>query len=178
LNCVALADGTVHLVYFKGDPSEGDLFYIRSKHGAKFSNPIRVNSIAGTAVAIGNIRGARIAVGRRGNVFVIWNGSRQSGDPGLGRSPMLFSRLKDDGTAFEPERNLIHTVYGIDGGRRKRRRPARPSVRVLARSYSRQAERTISISHRVGETGSADGVPVWSTVAAHTKRNGDFVVLY
>ena len=24
-------DGTVHLVYFKGDPSEGDLFYARSK---------------------------------------------------------------------------------------------------------------------------------------------------
>ncbi len=26
-------DGTVHLVYFRGDPSEGDLFYARSKDG-------------------------------------------------------------------------------------------------------------------------------------------------
>jgi hypothetical protein len=29
---------------------------------------------------------------------------------------MLFSRLADSGSEFEPERNLIHTAYGIDGG--------------------------------------------------------------
>jgi hypothetical protein len=109
-------DGTVHLVYFKGAPSEDDLFYSWSKDGEKFSNPIRVNSIPGTAVAIGNIRGARIAVGRRGNVYVVWNGSSKLGTPSLGRSPMLFSRLDNGGKAFEPERNLIHTAYGIDGG--------------------------------------------------------------
>lgn len=109
-------EGTVHLVYFKGDPSEGDLFYARSKDGVMFSAPIRVNSVPGTAVAVGNIRGARIAVGRRGRVYVVWNGSRKTGDPALGRSPMLFTRLNDEGTSFEPERNLIHTAYGIDGG--------------------------------------------------------------
>jgi hypothetical protein len=109
-------DGTVQLVYFKGDPSQGDLFYARSKDGITFSAPIRVNSVAGTAVAIGNIRGARIAIGRRGRVYVAWNGSRKTGDPAQGRSPMLFTRLNDAGTAFEPERNLIRTAYGIDGG--------------------------------------------------------------
>ncbi len=36
-------DGTVHLVYFKGDPSEGDLVYARSKDGVTF--PIRSASI-------------------------------------------------------------------------------------------------------------------------------------
>ena len=65
------SEGTVHLVYFKGDPSQGDLFYAKSKDGLKFNNPIRVNSVEGTAVAIGNIRGARIAVGRRENVYVV-----------------------------------------------------------------------------------------------------------
>ncbi len=109
-------DGTVHLVYFKGDPAEGDLFYARSKDGVTFSDPIRVNSVPGTAVAIGNIRGARIAVGRRGRVYVAWNGSRKTADPAQGRSPMLFVRLNDAGTAFEPERNLIRRAYGIDGG--------------------------------------------------------------
>lgn len=109
-------EGTVHLVYFKGDPSEGDLFYARSKDGIDFSPPIRVNSVPGTAVAIGNIRGARIAVGKPGRVYVAWNGSRKAGDPALGRSPMFFTRLNEEGTAFEPERNLIHTAYGIDGG--------------------------------------------------------------
>lgn len=108
--------GTVHLVYFKGDPSAGDLFYARSNDGESFSSPIRVNSVLGTAVAIGNIRGARIAAGRNGNVYVVWNGSAKLGNPALGRSPMLFSRLNKSWAAFEPERNLIHTAYGIDGG--------------------------------------------------------------
>lgn len=109
-------DGTVHLVYFKGDPSEGDLFYARSKDGIAFSDPIRVNSVSGTAVAIGNIRGARIAVGRRGHIYVAWNGSRRTAEPAQGHSPMLYTRLNEAGTAFEPERNLIRTGYGIDGG--------------------------------------------------------------
>jgi hypothetical protein len=109
-------DGIVHLVYFKGNPSQGDLLYARSKDGKTFSHPIRVNSAAGTAVAVGNIRGARIAVGRRGRVYIVWNGSLKTGDPSLGRSPMLYARLNDAGKAFETERNLIHTAYGIDGG--------------------------------------------------------------
>jgi hypothetical protein len=29
---------------------------------------------------------------------------------------MLYTRLNDAGTAFEPERNLIHAAYGLDGG--------------------------------------------------------------
>jgi hypothetical protein len=110
------SDGSVHLVYFKGDPAEGDLFYARSKDGERFSTPIQVNSVSGTAVAVGNIRGARIALGRKGRVFVVWNGSAKAGDPAAGRSPMFFSRLNDRGMAFEPQRNLIHSAYGIDGG--------------------------------------------------------------
>jgi hypothetical protein len=109
-------NGTVHLVYFKGDPSQGDLFYARSNDGENFSPSIRVNSVPGSAVAIGNIRGPRIAVGRSGNVFAVWNGSSKLGNPALGRSPMLFSKLDKSRSGFEPERNLIHTAYGIDGG--------------------------------------------------------------
>jgi hypothetical protein len=109
-------NGTAHLVYFKGDPAQGDLFYAQSKDGKSFSAPIRVNSVPGTAIAIGNIRGARIAVGGHGNVYVVWNASPKLGNPALGRSPMLFSRLNASHSAFEPERNLIHTAYGIDGG--------------------------------------------------------------
>jgi hypothetical protein len=109
-------DGTAHLVYFKGDPSEGDLFYTRCKDGEAFSPPIRVNSVPGAAIAVGNIRGARIALGRKDRVFVIWNGSSKVGDAAGGRSPMLYARLNDDGTAFESQRNLIQSAYGIDGG--------------------------------------------------------------
>ncbi len=109
-------DGTVHLVYFKGDPSAGDLFYAKSTDGITFSDPIRVNSVPGSAVAIGNIRGARIAVGRGGRVYIVWNGSGKLGNPSEGHSPMLYTRINDAGNAFESERNLIHTAYGIDGG--------------------------------------------------------------
>lgn len=108
--------GTVHLLYFKGNPAEGDLFYSKSVDGINFSDPIRVNSVPGSAVALGNIRGGRLALGRCGNVYVVWNGSSKLGNPAEGRSPMLFSRLNETRTAFEPERNLIQKAYGIDGG--------------------------------------------------------------
>lgn len=109
-------EGTIHLVYFKGDPAEGDLFYAKSEDGTHFSKPIQVNSVPGSAVALGNIRGARLAAGRSGQVFVVWNGSGKLGPPSKGRSPMLFTQLNRSRTAFEPERNLIHTAFGIDGG--------------------------------------------------------------
>ncbi len=110
------ADGTVHLVYFRGDPSAGDLYYVRSADGSTFSSPIRVNSLPGSAIAVGNIRGARLAVGRAGRVYVVWNGSQKAAEANGGRAPMLFTRLNAEGTAFEPERNLIRSAYGIDGG--------------------------------------------------------------
>ena len=46
--------GTVHLIYFSGDPRAGDIFYVRSVAGETFSAPIRVNSRPGSAIAIGN----------------------------------------------------------------------------------------------------------------------------
>jgi hypothetical protein len=104
-------DGIVHLLYFSGDPQKGDLFYVRSKdYGFTFSKPIPVNR-APDAMAIGNIRGAQLAVGRNGRVHVAWNGVEPAG-----HIPMLYARLNDSGTAFEPERNLIHNAWGLDGG--------------------------------------------------------------
>jgi hypothetical protein len=112
------ASGIVHLVYYKGDPAHGDLYYVRSRDGgATFSAPLRMNSQAGSAIAMGNIRGAHIAIGRNGRVHVAWNGSHQAGPPGPpGREPMLYTRLNNAGNAFEPERNLIQAAYGVDGG--------------------------------------------------------------
>lgn len=107
-------EGTVHLVYFKGDPAAGDLYYAQSKDGLRFSNPIRVNSVAGSAVALGNIRGARLALGRRGLVYVVWNGSAKGMNPG--HVPMLYARLMPGRDHFEPQRNLIQKAYGVDGG--------------------------------------------------------------
>src|SRR5437762_10013328 len=56
--------GTVHLVYLKGDPGGCDVFYVCRRRGqASFSQPIRVNSQPGSAIAIGPVRGAQLAVG-------------------------------------------------------------------------------------------------------------------
>ncbi|MGH9325754.1 MAG: hypothetical protein ACRD2B_03565 [Terriglobia bacterium] len=119
---------TLHLIYFKGDPSHGNIFYVHSKDwGRSFSRPMRVNSKLGTAVALGTIRGAHIAVGKSGRVYVSWNGSSLSSlrgplDPDMARSspynalPMLYTRLNDAGRAFEKPRNLMKLTFGLDGG--------------------------------------------------------------
>ena len=112
------ADGTVHVVYFDGDASHGNLFYVRSTDGGEtFFAPLRINSQEGSAIAAGNIRGARIALGRNGRVHVSWNGSGiafpRTAD---GKAPMLYSRIDPSGSSFESQRTLIHTASGIDGG--------------------------------------------------------------
>lgn len=119
----AIADdaGTIHVVYFKGDPKAGDLYYVQVK-GTRFTSAVRVNSQAGSAIAMGTIRGAQVALGKAGRVHVAWNGSSaampkgpvnpESGDAG---SPMLYSRMDASGV-FEPQRNLMKKTFGLDGG--------------------------------------------------------------
>src|SRR3954463_16019952 len=69
------AQGTLHLVYMNGKPDASDIWYVHRGPGeVKFSQPLRVNSKPGNAIAMGTIRGARMAVGRTGRVYVVWNG--------------------------------------------------------------------------------------------------------
>jgi hypothetical protein len=114
------ASGTLHLVYYVGDAHHGDLFYARSKDGgASFSRALLVNN-GGNAIAAGTVRGAQMALGKAGRVHVAWNGSNNAGsinpDSGKPGSPMLYTRLKDSGDGFEPERNLMLHSFGLDGG--------------------------------------------------------------
>ena len=103
------ADGTIHLVYFLGEPRRGDLFYVRSHDGGEtFSPPVRVNTTPGSAIATGTIRGAQIAVGSGGRVHVAWNQADGAG--------MLYARANDAGTAFEQQRSLLRRTGGVDGG--------------------------------------------------------------
>jgi hypothetical protein len=110
--------GVIHLMYFTGKPAAGDLFYVRQEPGKKeFTAPLRVNSQPGSVVAIGTIRGGQIAVGKGGRVHVAWNGSGKA-EPNnpAGGTPMLYTRLGDKGTAFEPQRNLMQVSNILDGG--------------------------------------------------------------
>ncbi|MBI3737271.1 exo-alpha-sialidase, partial [Candidatus Sumerlaeota bacterium] len=111
-------NGVVHLIYFKGKPEHGDIYYVRlEKGGAEFSAPIRVNSQPETATAIGTIRGAQLALGKGGRAHVIWNGASpvQVQAPQFS-PPLYYTRMNDEGTAFAPQRNLITYAKGLDGG--------------------------------------------------------------
>ncbi len=111
------ATGVVHLVYLKGDAKAADVFYAKKEPGqSSFSPSLRVNSQPGSAIAIGTIRGAQIAVGKNGRVHVAWNGSQTATPKPANSVPMLYARLNEAGTGFEPQRNLMTHTTGLDGG--------------------------------------------------------------
>jgi hypothetical protein len=111
------AKGTlVHLLYFQGEAKAGNLIYVRREAG-KFSHPLRVNSQEGSAIGIGTIRGGHFALGRNGRVHVAWNGSNQAEPKNpISGTPMMYARLNDAGTEFEPQRNLMTQTSILDGG--------------------------------------------------------------
>src|SRR5207302_9883308 len=59
----------------------------------------------------------RTALAKNARVPVAWTGSTKAEPkaPG-GVTPMIYTRLNDAGTAFEPERSLITSAVGLDGG--------------------------------------------------------------
>src|SRR5262249_58345113 len=101
------------------DTGRANVYYVRKPAGSeRFSKRMQVNSQSGSAIAIGSIRGAHLAVGRANRVHVAWNGSGTAEPKGNVKygNPMLYSRLADDGSKFEPQRNVIQNAYGLDGG--------------------------------------------------------------
>jgi hypothetical protein len=110
--------GKLHLIYLAGEPGASDVFYVRRDAGkTEFSAPLRVNSQPGSAIAIGTIRGAQIALGKNGRVHVAWNGSNAAKPRSSNNSaPLLYARLNDTKKGFEAERNLMQFTHELDGG--------------------------------------------------------------
>jgi hypothetical protein len=114
---IAARDGAVHLVYLTGDPKASDVRYRQRRAGGDWGPAIPVNSQPGSAIAIGTIRGAQMAMGRNGYVHVVWNGSslatpRQA----AAEAPLLYARLDREGSRFSTQRNLAALTRGLDGG--------------------------------------------------------------
>ena len=108
------ATGGAHVAYLQGDPRASDVFYAKLNDDCTaLGVPMRVNSQQRSAVAIGTVRGPDLAIGRNGRVHVIWTGSKGAAPkaPG-GHTPVLYARMNDDGTEFEPQRNIIQSRIG------------------------------------------------------------------
>lgn len=111
------SQGRVHVIYFQGDPSAGNLYYVRFAPDANSNvTPLRVNSVPNSAGAMGTVRTAQIAIGKGDRVHVVWNGLGPKGENGYPTAYQAYTRLNDAGTAFEPQRNLTTWAKGLDGG--------------------------------------------------------------
>lgn len=109
---LAAPDGSLHLVWYQGSDRGGDVWYARQTAGKDFSDPVRVNSEPGTAIAAGTIRGAQAVLGKDHRVHVVWNGSMKRKSD---RPPLYYTRLADDGKSFEPQRAMSGD-WVMDGG--------------------------------------------------------------
>lgn len=148
--------GTLHLLYFKGDASAGDLFYARQPpHDAGFGRPIRVNGRSGSAMAVGTIRGGQLAVGEDGRVHVAWNGPSPKAADHM-QAPMLYTRLNDDGIAFEPERDVITKARGLDGGG----------------SVAADGQGNVYVTWHAPKPGNTQGEPGRTVYMAHSRDGG------
>jgi hypothetical protein len=112
---VTTSDGTLHLIYLKGEPRGCEVRHVTKKPGApSWSTPRTLNSTPHSAVAAGTIRGAQIAVGKDDSLHVVWNGvgdhKRQI------PSPLHYTRSLNRGVTFEPQRDLRADTQALDGG--------------------------------------------------------------
>jgi hypothetical protein len=110
--------GSIHLVYFKGDPAGGDLYYSKliARDGGvqPAAAAVRVNGIPGSALATGTVRGAQIALGRDGIVHIAWHGSKPLERSGSPQPPVWYARSVGGGR-FEAQRSVSGAISGIDG---------------------------------------------------------------
>lgn len=107
----------IHCLWLDGEPASANVRYA-NVHGTNGfpARAIQVNSQAGSALAIGTIRGPQFALGPSGTVHVVWNGSGTAIPKPPKGSPLLYSRFVPGTAGFEPQRNLIHGTADLDGG--------------------------------------------------------------
>ncbi len=93
------ADGTPHVLFFRGEGETGDLFLCRTSDEAEsFTDAVQVNSSAGAVGAPEGKHGAAIALGPDGRIHVVWTDRGQS---------LRYARSEPEGKSFEPERELL-----------------------------------------------------------------------
>lgn len=108
---VAVAsDGTIHLVYLRGDPKASEVRYTWRVPGKPWQPGLTVNSVKGSAIAVGSIRGPGLALGKSGSVHVLWNGNDSP------HASLWYARMPGGSRVFEPQRDLRGSTTALDGG--------------------------------------------------------------
>jgi hypothetical protein len=96
---VAIDDtGTLHLIYYMGSMSSGDLFHVsRGPDGTDWSTPQQVNSLPHSVTGVGPIDGGQRAIDPAGRLHVAW----------FHNDPMRFYYTRSDGAdGFETQQLL------------------------------------------------------------------------
>ena len=91
--------GVIHLMYFDGVMSGGDILYAhRTPRASGWSEPHPVNSVPRSAVGVGPIDGGQLALGHDGRLHVVW----------FQTNPvrLFYTRSTVDRTRFESQRVL------------------------------------------------------------------------
>ena len=107
---VAIDDtGTLHLVYYVGSMTSGDLFHVtRAPDATDWSAPQQVNSQSHAVTGVGPIDGGQIAIDPAGRLHVTW----------FHNDPMRFYYTRSDGAGgFETQQVLsVKDEGGVEAG--------------------------------------------------------------
>ena len=97
---IADGEGTLHLIYYRGERQNGNIFYVTRPRGqTEWSQPLMVNSQEGSADRNEAISRAQMAIDRNGNVHVVWFNMRPV--------KYWYTRKLSAGSGFERQRNLV-----------------------------------------------------------------------
>ena len=101
--------GTLHLIYYIGSMSSGDLFHVsRAPDAADWSSPQRVNSEPHSVQGLGPVDAGQLAIGPDGLLHVAW----------FYKDPARFHYTRSDHTGrFEPQQTLsVKDEGGVEAG--------------------------------------------------------------
>ena len=93
------AAGVVHVVYFEGVMSGGDLLHVSRRPGESgWTEPVRVNSERRSAVGMGPMDGGQVALDGDGRLHAAWFQTNPT--------RIFYARSAPHGATFEPQRTL------------------------------------------------------------------------
>lgn len=91
--------GAVHVIYFDGVMSGGDLLHVsRAAGGSDWTEPVRVNSERRSAVGMGPMDGGQVALDGDGRLHAAWFQTNPT--------RIFYTRREPGGATFEPQRTL------------------------------------------------------------------------